>query len=201
MFYAIIIAIGRHNSWKRKLLAFQQLAYLGGCILFGCYMGGSPELLHSKHNHQFGPFLKGLQLQLMHCKYVAMQLLQRCCWHVCLACLKGLLGNELNNPTLVIVTAMFPSNLGSLWLVLWFISQFNTKSILDFWLFLSRKGFTNFHDCTGRRLFRKKGLNKNLVRPCGEFQVRFHPFHVQNSFRFHRFQGMIASLGEIFILA
>ena len=80
---------------------------------------------------------------------------------------------------------MFPSNLGSLWLVLWFISQFNTKSTLDFWPFLSRKGFTNFHDCTGWRLFRKKGLNKNLVRPCGEFQVQFHPFHVQNSFKFH----------------
>jgi len=76
--------------------ALQQLAYLGGCILFGCYMGGSPELLHSKHNHQFGPFLKGLQLK----QVVAMQRLQQFCWHVvCLACLKGLLGNELNNPT------------------------------------------------------------------------------------------------------
>ena len=58
------MAMGRLNSTiDLKKNAFQQLAHLGGCILFGYYMGGSPELLHSKHNHQFGPFLKGLQLK------------------------------------------------------------------------------------------------------------------------------------------
>ena len=89
-----------------QLLAFQQLAYLEGCILFGCYMGGSPELLHSKHNHQFGPFFKGLHFKQAYAieriaiELVAMQQLQQFRWHVvCLACLKGLLGNELNNPT------------------------------------------------------------------------------------------------------
>ena len=44
----------------------------------------------------------------------------------------------------------------------------------------------------------QKGLNKNLVRPCGEFQVQFHPFHVQNSFIFYQFQDIFATLGDFF---